>query len=373
MTGSAPRKRLLLPAIVLLGTTLLLFLAIEGASSVGVVLYESVEASWQFKERAHTDYDTLLGWVNRRNFADRNNYGPGIYLSTNGQRLRNNHEVTPQVPEGRRRVICSGDSFTLGWGVDDDQSWCALLEHRDPRLEAVNMGQGGYGIDQAYLWYKRDGQRFDHDLQIFAFILADFDRMRHRTFLGFGKPILVADHDTLRVDNVPVPRWTYRVPWLTGFVYNTRSVPSRFRIVQLAEVLERRFLPRGSEVVADPDSATWDLADRVLADLARINRAKHSNLVVVFLPMREDGTGGDADAWRRWLGAAAQRDGFLFVDLIEEFRKLPQGSVDSLFPKTALGHLHLGPRGHAWVADQVYERLLGSPEIAQRLAMRRSP
>ena len=36
------------------------------------------------------------------------------------------------------------------------------------------MGQGGYGIDQAYLWYKRDGTKLDHDVQILRLSLMIF-------------------------------------------------------------------------------------------------------------------------------------------------------------------------------------------------------
>ena len=43
----------------------------------------------------------------------------------------------------------------------------------DPRFESVNMRQGGYGLDQAYLWYQRDGTRLAHDVHIFAFIFDD--------------------------------------------------------------------------------------------------------------------------------------------------------------------------------------------------------
>ena len=41
-------------------------------------------------------------------------------------------------------------------GVGNDDVWCKLLESIDNRIETVNLGQGGYGVDQAYLWYKRN-------------------------------------------------------------------------------------------------------------------------------------------------------------------------------------------------------------------------
>jgi len=81
------------------------------------------------------------------------------------------------VPPGYLRVIGSGDSFTLGHGVANGQTWCARLEEIDPRFENVNMGQGGYGADQAYLSYRRDRRRLDRDTHIFAFISDDLHRL----------------------------------------------------------------------------------------------------------------------------------------------------------------------------------------------------
>jgi hypothetical protein len=49
------------------------------------------------------------------------------------------------------------------------------------------MGQGGHGVDQAYLWYKRDGVKLKHDFLLFAFITLDFQRMQQRDFLGLNR------------------------------------------------------------------------------------------------------------------------------------------------------------------------------------------
>ena len=51
------------------------------------------------------------------------------------------------MPPGKTRIICSGDSFTLGFGVDNEHTWPQQLAARNANLETVNMGQGGYGAD----------------------------------------------------------------------------------------------------------------------------------------------------------------------------------------------------------------------------------
>ncbi len=163
----------------------------------------------ELAESRHTEYDELLGYVNKRHASVPNMYGPGRSLTTNGQRFRGAEDFALDVPAGRTRLICSGDSFTLGYGVDDADTWCHQLTVIDPRLETVNMGQGGYGVDQAYLWYQRDAETVKHHAQLFAFIGYDITRAI-TPGLGY-RPFLAVEQDRLVVKNVPVTR---SPPWL---------------------------------------------------------------------------------------------------------------------------------------------------------------
>jgi hypothetical protein len=370
-------KSLLFWGITLVGIPILALLLLEGASSFVLFARDLSRPVVDVLPAAHTDYDTLLGWVNRRGFRDRDLYGHGIYFRTNAQGFRNDHDFTTAVPPGRVRLICSGDSFTLGYDVDNEHAWCAVLERKHPRLETVNMGQGGYGVDQVYLWYKRDGQALDHDLQVFAVIVDDFQRMQLRKFPSGGgeyaKPVLALEGDSLRVGNVPVPRWSYRMPRLVAFLHQKRPALTQLRVAQLAETLHTRFAPdpkpSGS---AAADSATWQVADRVFADLTSVNRAKGSILVVLFLPTQGDWSGSASDRWRRWLRLAEVQRGFVFVDLVEDLRAMPRDSIAWLFykappvrPGGASGHY--GELGNEWVADRLYRHLLALPATAARL------
>ena len=369
-------KSLLFGGITVVGIPILVLLLLEGASSLVLFARDLSRPVLYALPTAHTDYDTLLGWVNRRRFFDPNLYGHGVYFRTNAQGFRNNHDFTTAVPPGRVRLICSGDSFTLGYDVDNEHAWCAVLERKHPRLETVNMGQGGYGVDQVYLWYKRDGQALDHDLQVFAVIQDDFRRMQVRNYSSGGgeyaKPVLTLEGDSLRVGNVPVPRWSFRTPRLVSFVHQKRPAIEQLRVAQLAEVLHTRFARDVGPGSAAADSVTWQVADRVFADLVNANRAKGSRLVVLFLPTRGDSSGSASDRWRRWLRLAGVQRGFVFVDLVEDLRAMPSDSVASLFYKappvrTEVASLHYGEVGNEWVADRLYRHLATLPETAARL------
>jgi hypothetical protein len=106
------------------------------------------------------------------------------------------------------------------------------------------------------------------------------------------------------------------------------------------------------------DDQQRHVVEPLFKDLAAINRAKRSRLVVVFLPKRKDWIDSKADGWRRVLAAAAPRDGYSFVDLVDESRQLPRDSLDSYFLRDA----HYGNRGHERVADRIVQPLRALPD-----------
>jgi len=350
----------------------IILLFLEGSASF-ILFFQTAALTSPVAERSHTQYDEQLGWVNRPNVYIEDMYGPGLYLKTNAQGFRNDEDFEVAVPEPKVRLICSGDSFTLGYGVDNRHTWCQLLGELNPQLQTVNMGQGGYGIDQAYLWYKRDGTRLEHDLHLFAFITTDFERIKQDNFLGYGKPLLKVENGNLVVENVPVPRRAFYVPWLTQ---NSEAIRG-LRSIQLVS----QFFWQPAQAGANADYYKYDLAleniaVKVLQDLQQLNTAQDSLLVLVYLPTLADYTPpypGNTEKWRQHIYRAAQETGILYIDLIGDFRSLPATQVQSLFIREgevdfpgAAGHYSV--EGNEYIAQQLYQKLLSFSEVSSRLA-----
>ena len=247
---------------------ILLFI-IEGFSSYIFVAYR-ILTSEPVPERVHTEYDEELGWINLPNVSVKDMYGRGVYLTTNSQRYRNSHDLSPRVPDGKVRIVCSGDSFTLGYGVDDDHTWCQLLTLMDEHLETVNLGQGGYGIDQAYLWYKRNEPKLEHNIQIFAFITDDFLRTGRDSYFGYGKPYLRIRANELYQDNRPVPKRSYYAPWFTGAVRELK----RLNTVQLFGKLADRLVLLNDDSTKNSVAHTEEVISKIFAELQKMNRTK---------------------------------------------------------------------------------------------------
>lgn len=346
---------------------ILLLLALCEGSASFILFFQDVAANQNLAERRHTQYDELLGWANIPNLYIADMYGPGVYLQTNSQGFRNKQDFNPEPPDGKLRIICSGDSFTFGYGVDNDRTWCQLLSAKDERLETVNMGQGGYGVDQAYLWYKRDGQKLDHDIHLFAFITTDFKRMQRDEFNGYAKPLLKVQNDTLLVTNVPVSWRSFYMPWLTQ---NREAIDD----LKSTQLLRTFFIAEAettsSDQPASEESSPELVAAKILEDLIKLNQAQNSQLVLVYLP-GQNFTGDDLKHWRQVIHTVAEQQGVPLLDLVETFKDLPAEEITSLFIQKgeidyqgAAGHYT--SKGNQYVADVLYEQLMALPEIAAK-------
>jgi lysophospholipase L1-like esterase len=336
----------------------LLLVVVEGSASWLVLLREFARTS-DVAERLHTRHDAELGWVSLPNVRRPEMYGRGKQLTTNSRGFRGQTEFAQAVPAGKIRAICSGDSFTLGYGVSDDETWCQLLTKHDPRLETVNMGQGGYGVDQAYLWFRRDARDLQHQIHIFAFITDDFHRMTRPYFLGYPKPLLTVRNGRIEIANAPVPAHSY-AGWFTRHSSAIRSL----RFVTISESALGRLRPK--RPAHSGNTTTLEKTRTVLpllfADLKRRNDEQKSRLVLVYLPTTYD---LNAQAPRRWAAFLQEQANALhitFIDLFEDFRKLPRNELDSLFLQkhdiqfeAASGHLNRA--GNELVASLIYQKL----------------
>jgi hypothetical protein len=115
------------------------------------------------------ELDEELGWRYRPGFASATD-------NINRQGVRALREYESLATPHTLRVAAFGNSFVYANEVSDQDSWCAQLESSTPGLEVLNYGVGGYGLDQAYLRYRREGRRLRPDVVLVGFYPDDLRR-----------------------------------------------------------------------------------------------------------------------------------------------------------------------------------------------------
>lgn len=114
--------------------------------------------------------DPLLGWRYVAGHQD-------AWNTISAQGLRSSRSYTATPGAGVVRVAAFGDSFVYGSEVPDSAAWPRVIERAFPRVEVLNYGVGGYGVDQAYLRFRAEGAALAPRLVIIGFATDDLRRV----------------------------------------------------------------------------------------------------------------------------------------------------------------------------------------------------
>jgi len=339
-------KNFLKTSFLIILITSIFFIFIEGLFST---IWIFMKTKPTFAEKKHTQYDSYLGWINIPKIYVKDMYGPGKHLKINAQGFRANQDFAVQKPKGKIRIMCSGDSFVLGYGVGQDDTWCQKISDLDDRIETVNMGQGGYSMGQSYLLYKREGTKLEHDIHLFTFITMDFTRMAFdKAFSFYYRPIVKIDARGLFVENHPVPRNTFRMPFLNANI----DTINELRVVKIIRKKIGKVYS-GKEHPVISQKQILQSSAGIFQKIQDINRKKKSLLVFVFLPMKLDYFTDDSQVLRIFVKALAEKKGIMAIDLVGDIKKLSRPEVDLLFNEST----HYSEKGNQWISEKIYNRL----------------
>ena len=177
-------KRTLLQAAYLLVATCLLLIGVEAA-----LRYVNYTPVGMLLPRFHKDIpgDLEPGVAVREIVNQRLSYA----ISSDDRGFRSNGPASPRQAGGAR-ILCLGDSYTFGYGVDDIHTFpaqlAAMLSAARPDLavDVMNAGFPRYGIDEAASLLERKGAMIKPDLVILQFFLNDLqDMARQKAFGAF--------------------------------------------------------------------------------------------------------------------------------------------------------------------------------------------
>lgn len=106
-------------------------------------------------------------------------------------------DATVEKPPGTYRIVTLGDSFTMGKGVEDDQTFTALLGESlakrmqacgGPAIEVLNGGVDSYAPILSYIQLKRDIAPLHPDLVVLSLDVSDLvQESAYRSQAVFGE------------------------------------------------------------------------------------------------------------------------------------------------------------------------------------------
>jgi len=323
-TATRPLARTLLLAA--LGTCAGLLL-----TELGVRIATHSLLTWRGKESdGYVITDRLVGRIPRDGISLRHPQGFSMTIADHGTRDNGRHPA----PADRPLTLVVGDSFAFGDGVNDEDSWPAILERLLGR-RVINAAVPGFGLDQAVLRAEQLAEIYAPDIVILSFIPHDVLRCEMSYWSGHAKPYFQVDSSGLRLHPAPVPpRRPYAL--LKQVLSASMTLDILFARSLHWEGPEQTLVhQRGREV-----------ACLLVKQLAMVGRARHTQIIVLAQPQQPAATPEQLEI-KNGVLACAQANHLSVLDLFPVIESLPPAQRTPLFPR------HMSAEGNRLVATEV--------------------
>lgn len=300
-------------------------------------------------------------------------------FDTNALGLRMDRELAAAKPSGTERILLVGDSFTFGYGVEQDETFARELQRRfdasGPPTEVINAGfASGFTLDTQYLFTREVAASWEPDAVVVGVCLDnDFEDLT-RTLWRIEDGRLAA----IEKDNDWVPLLAKKsglvnlavkgaVPALRAL--NEPEDPTRTPSCELPAPVAAN-VPARSGPPADPSEvlpvpgpgpdAPAERVDWLLRAFARDASSRDYTLTLLLIPsamemQRETTPTALATIARRrsLFAKAAQRSGLRVLDPVAPMRRHTCENREALYFErdghwNAAGHRFIGE----WLAAQ---------------------
>jgi hypothetical protein len=332
-----------------------------------------------------TQFDPELGWRYRPGFE-----GETDSINSAGLRAASEYSLAPDP--AKRRVAVFGDSFVYGTEVSNPDCWPAIAERIAPDLELLNYGVPGYGSDQAFLLYEREGQRYAPEQVLVGFAPVNMRRIVnvYRRFIStheapLVKPRFLLEPDgSLRLFPNPLPtieswqallddpakirEWGEFDHWYAPAIYDN-PLYDAFASVRLASHfwtrLTRRYLDPDrlfDGPTFRPSSTAFRIQVAVLRAWVDRIEANGAKPTIVMLPDLDSiaGAGGGDPVVYAPLVAALREKGIEVWDAVEAF---PITRDEEVLQPLFMPGGHYSPEGNALVANWIVPKLEAQPDF----------
>jgi len=320
-------------------------------------------------------FHPTLGWEKTPGLVSRRKTSEfDVTFSINERGMRG--PLLPEAkPPGATRLVFAGDSFCLGYTVDESDLFVNILGRRlraeGRAVEVLNGGTEGYSTDQEAVWMRDVGARYAPDVALLCFYPNDVYHCGRDAYLRYPKPLLDEDGNPTNLPLVDpgAESWFVRKTALGNLIGKLGAESAPVLVPPAAP----RTMPAEFGVVLTrepPEFAeAWRRVRGAVRLFARASREAGATPVAVVLPDKiqvhpearerfERGFGLDAGTYApdrptERFAALAREEGLAVIDPLEALRR-EAGAGRALYFEE---DWHFSPAGNQVVARVLEEGL----------------
>lgn len=193
-------------------------------------------------------------------------------ITLNSQGFRAFKDFDPTVE--KKRIFLIGDSYTFGEEVSDTETFSYFLQEKKPEYEVMNLGIGGYGLDQVLITLMENIETYKPEFIILGFVYDDIFRTE-LSFRDYSKPFFELDiNGELILKNSPVksPEEIIKNEW------------RKLKTFDLARIAFEHYRMRIGSFYTDQ----IELSRRILKEIVDISLSNNATPIFVYLPISYD-------------------------------------------------------------------------------------
>lgn len=295
-------------------------------------------------------------------------FGPlNVPIRINEQGFRDG-EHAPDKPADVVRILGLGDSFVFGWGVPEDRTFLRRLERlladrTGRRIETINTGVPGWGLNQYYIYLTSMERRLAPDLIVLAYFVDDLngplqDRLAPDLQYQQGLQYKGGVFHRSRLFNFMKS---------ISHLVREKNRPVRIGYLHDLDLRREEWSKRPNYLMGSGDTderrGHIELLSRHLARLKARAADVQAKLVLMLIPDISQLRHPEVQQINRILLDACRQLGIPFVDMTPIFEQSDDPGRFYLWPKDP----HTNEAGHAEMAGAL-ERLICRPPVVPRLA-----
>lgn len=329
------------------------------ATLLALVLAEAVLLVWdppmsRPRVKSYAMYSPELGWMNRPG-AEGWHVDIGYHIRINSHGLRG-PEISLDKPKGVFRILGLGDSFSFGWGVEEEETYLRVLEAKlraaGYRVEVLNAGVPAWHSVQSLGYLMKRGLRFGPDLILAEFFVDDVYKSSLGKLVKSDKAVKLREEEADVKQKKALSSWSPRLYHLWfNYQKNRRAERDYKRRNPYPNFeSEQKILPR------DFDKKAGRVADlkAIVSEWKKTREKIKLPIVIYYMPAGGALNSPPHQGEYRALRQLSLEAGFPFYDVVNLYESDPAPRKLYLHPKDG----HLGAKGHAVLADALAKMII---------------
>lgn len=283
----------------------------------------------------------------------------GVFnFKTNNLGFRNDKDVVYQKEKNELRILCLGDSHTLGYEVNQHEtfSWITeyLLRERGINATVLNAGVSGFGNAEELVLLENEGYKYQPDFVVLGFFANDIsDNIRSNIFSVQNDSIKVMNYNYLPGVDIQNSIYKYKLVHILGensylyaFMFNTIWDFYKKNTFEQNKVIQTEYAISSKQEYSQYE---YKLSEKIIERMYKFTSKRNIPLIILDIPQ----TNLKSSIPEKMVNLFINNSDTLFYsqDMLQEYTKLSKTHVPH-------GHRHISAETHnllgGKIADYIY-------------------